>query len=242
MKTSTANAPAYANIKNHLLHQIETGELKPGDKVASENTLVNQFSVSRMTARRALTELQDEGVLIRTQGLGTFVADQKASGSMLEIRNIADEISERGHSYSSRILNLEARPASGYEAARFGVQEGSTLFFSRIVHCDNGTPLQLEERWVSAERVPDYLQQDFSQQTPNAYLSQVAPLTEADHMVEAVLPSHDQAQLLDMVETAPCLQVIRHTYSRNGMISLARLIHPGNRYRLGGHIQFNTPL
>lgn len=242
MKTTTANGPAYANIKNHLLHQIETGELKPGDKVPSENALVNQFSVSRMTARRALTELQDEGVLERTQGLGTFVADQKASGSMLEIRNIADEISERGHSYSNRILNLEARPASRYEAALFGVQEGSTLFFSRIVHCENDTPLQLEERWVSAERVPDYLQQDFSQQTPNVYLTQVAPLTEADHMVEAVLPEAEQAELLEMSANAPCLQVTRHTYARSGMISLARLTHPGNRYRLGGHIQFNNPL
>lgn len=236
MKNSSA--PAYAIIKNHLLNLIESGELTPGDKVPSENELVNQFSVSRMTARRALTELQDDDVLIRTQGLGTFVADKKASGSMLEIHNIADEIRERGNEYSSRVLALEAQPAGAYEATQFQVNKGSTLYFSRIVHYENDTPLQLEERWVSAERVPDYLEQDFNQQTPNAYLSKVAPLTEADHMVEAILPSDDQAEQLKMLQTAPCLQVTRHTYSRSGMISLARLIHPGNRYRLGGHIQF----
>ena len=90
--------------------------------------------------------------------------------------------------------------------------------------------------------MPDYLQQDFSQQTPNVYLTQVAPLTEADHMVEAVLPEAEQAELLEMSVNAPCLQVTRHTSARSGMISLARLTNPGNRYRLGGHIQFNNPL
>lgn len=233
------NTPAYVTIKKHLLQLIESGELSAGSKVPSENELVNQFSVSRMTARRALTELQDEGILVRTQGLGSFVADQKASGSMLEIRNIADEIHSRGHAYASVVLTLEARPASAYEAAIFQISVGSTLFFSRIVHFENAIALQLEERWVSAARVPDYLNQDFSQQTPHAYLSEVAPLTEADHLVEAVLPSQYQAEQLSIQVTEPCLRVTRHTHSRSGMISLARLLHPGSRYRLGGHLQFS---
>lgn len=232
------SAPAYVTIKNHLLGLIESGELKPGDKVPSENALVNQFTVSRMTARRALAELQDEGVLVRTQGLGTFVAEPKASGSILEIHNIADEITQRGHRYSNDVVLLEERAAGPQEAQLFKVAEGSPLYFSRIVHFENEEALQLEERWISPQLVPDYLQQDFSQQTPNAYLMQVAPLTEADHLVEAVLPTGNQALLLDIEAVTPCLLVTRQTYSRQGMVSYARLMHPGHRYRLGGHIDF----
>ncbi len=89
--------PRYAQIKSHLLQQIEQGELPPGTKVASENRLSEQFGVSRMTAKRALDDLADAGFLIRSQGLGTFVADSRPMSSMLQIRNIADEIRERGH-------------------------------------------------------------------------------------------------------------------------------------------------
>ena len=60
--------PQYARIKTALRERIEHGELSPGDRVPSENQLLAEFAVSRMTARRALLELADEGLLQRIQG------------------------------------------------------------------------------------------------------------------------------------------------------------------------------
>lgn len=228
----------FARIKAIITEQIENGEIQPGDQVASENVLAERYQVSRMTARRALTELVDEGILMRTQGLGTFVSDHRPMSSMLTIRSINDEIEQRGHEYSNKVLQQNKINTNDTQAAWLGVPAGSEVFHIRIVHYENGHPLQLEDRLVNPALAADFLKQDFGRITANQYLSKVAPLTEADHIVEAVLPNESEAQLLVIEQTQPCLKVCRRTYSAKGIVSYANLLHPGNRYRLGGHLDY----
>jgi len=233
--------PRYMEIKNYLLEQIEHGLLVAGSKVASENKLSAQFSVSRMTARRALDELADAGVLSRSQGLGTFVADPRPMSSMLEIRNIADEIQSRGHTCIVEVVMLEELAATEEQAAWLNLTFPQTVFHSVLVYFENQQAIQFEDRYVNPLLVPDYLKQDFTAITPNEYLSKVAPLTEADHIVEAVLANSAAAlkvaQHMDIAGDAACLKVTRRTFSKHGVVSMASLIHPGDRYRLGSHIQ-----
>lgn len=233
--------PRYQVIKNHLLQKIETGELAPGTKVASENQLSEQFQVSRMTARRALKELSDAGFLFRSQGLGTFIADARPMSSLLEIRNIADEIRERGHLCSQKVLNQESVLANQQQANWLGVAGNSKIFHSCILYYEDDLAVQYEDRYVNPKLAPDYLSQDFTEITPNHYLSQVAPLTEADHIVEAVtagaLLKKEVLLKMNMLASSPALKVSRRTFSDKGIVSIASLIHPGDRYRLGGHIQ-----
>ena len=233
--------PRYIRIKSALLDDIENGALTPGDQVESENQLAQRFAVSRMTARRALSELVDEGILARSQGLGTFVSDSRPMSSMLTISSIQDEIKARGHVYSSNVLALEQYRAGPVQARWLGVMPDSIIYYSSIVHLENTQPVQLENRWVNPVWAPEYLSQDFSRVTANEYLSNVAPLTEADHTVEAVLPGADIAQVLSISPTQPCLQIHRRTFSNKGIVSVATLTHPGNRYRLGGHLNFSAP-
>ncbi|GAB3279432.1 histidine utilization repressor [Parahaliea aestuarii] len=228
--------PQYARIKEALRRRIEHAELRPGDRVPSENQLVAEFGVSRMTARRALLELADEGLLQRTQGLGSFVADLRPMSSISQIRNIAEEIRQRGHHHSCRVIALDELPAPPELAAHMGLVEGELLYHSVLVHLEDALPLQWESRHVTASLAPGYLQQDFSQTTPSAYLSAVAPLAEADQTVEAVLPEAPVAEALAMAPGEPCLKITRRTFSHRGVVSLAQLLHPGNRYRLGSHI------
>lgn len=236
--SAQGNEPRYVAIKRHIRQQIESGNWPVHFQVPSENQLAQDFGVSRMTARRALTELTDEGVLMRSQGLGTFVAEPVPAGSLLEVRNIADEVSARGHSYSSQVLELEELPASSDVAGALGLPEGARVYHSIIVHCDNDLPIQWEERYTNPVLAPEYLQQDFSATTPNAYLSRVAPLTEADTTVEAVAAMEDIAKALQIDSGSACLQIWRRTKSSTGTVSFARLVHPGNRYRLGAQLRF----
>ncbi len=234
----TGSQPRYAAIKAHIRAQIESGEWPAHFRVPSENQLAQDFNVSRMTARRALSELTDEGVLIRSQGLGTFVAEPVPAGSLLEVRNIADEVAARGHSYSNRILKLEQTTASTEVAVALGLAEGAAVFHSIIVHLDNDLPIQFEERYTNPTLVPEYLQQDFSAATPNEYLTRVAPLTEVDTTVEAIGADESVGSALDIKPGAACLQIWRRTKSSAGTVSFARLVHPGNRYRLGAQLRF----
>lgn len=238
ISASTAPQPRYAAIKAFICAQIESGDWPANHRVPSENQLADQFGVSRMTARRALTELTEAGVLMRSQGLGTFVAESRPSGSLLEVRDIAEEISSRGHDYEGRVLLLEQAPASEQVALALGLAVGSPVFHSVVVHCDNGVPLQWEERFTNPALAPDYLQQDFCSGTPSAYLHRVQPLTEADTSVEAINAEADIAGPLEISAGDACLLVQRRTSSGSGGVSLARLVHPGKRYRLGAQLKF----
>ena len=85
-------APLYQKVKDHILKQIERGDLVPKSRVPSENELVAALKVSRMTANRALKEFAAEGMLVRVAGVGTFVAEAQTKGHLVEVRNIAEEV------------------------------------------------------------------------------------------------------------------------------------------------------
>ena len=89
-------------MKDHILENIRSGDWAPGARVPSENELVEHFSISRMTANRALRELTADGFLSRVPGVGTFVREQPPRSSLLELRNIAEEIAARGHVHRHR--------------------------------------------------------------------------------------------------------------------------------------------
>ncbi|AQP99493.1 MULTISPECIES: histidine utilization repressor [Pseudoalteromonas] len=230
--------PKFAQIKQFIVDKIRSATWQENQRVPSENELASQFSVSRMTARRALSELTEAGILTRSQGLGTFVATFKSQSSLLEIKNIADEVKERNGNYTCNVLILESINAVAPIAIALGVEIDSVVYRSVLVHNENDSPLQLEERFVNPALASGYLQQDFTALTPHEYLSSVAPLTQARHTVEAIMPNSEMCQWLNLYNEEPCLQVIRRTWSIHGIVSFARLVSPGSKYRLGGHLTF----
>ena len=104
-----------------------------------------------------------------------------------------------------------------------------------MVHYENEIPVQIEDRCVNAAVAADYLQQDYTVTTPHAYLSKVAPLTEGEHIVEAVQATAEEGRLLQLQAAEPCLLIRRRTWSTAHIVSSARLLFPGTRYRLQGH-------
>src|SRR5690606_38136241 len=101
-RKSAGPVPHYRRIKEHIVRHIEAGEWRAGDQVPSESTLVKQLKVSRMTVNRALRELTHEGLLVRVQGTGTFVAERRPLFNLVELRNIAEEIASRGQRHWPR--------------------------------------------------------------------------------------------------------------------------------------------
>jgi len=226
--------PRYQQLKEMIIERISTGELKPLDRVPSENELVESMKVSRMTANRALRELNDEGYVERVAGRGTFVADLRARSNVLEVHNIADEIAQRGHQHSSKVLRASRQRARGELASALHVEQGMEVFHLLLVHYENNLPLQVEDRHVLASFAPDCLDQDFSLITPSAYLTGISPLAEAEQIVRARNPNAAIRQALQMDDAEPCLEILRRTWSLDRPVTLARLHHPGNRFELSG--------
>lgn len=230
--TDGEGAPAYERIKRIVSERIRAGAWVEGDRLPSEHQLVAALGVSRMTVNRALRELADTGAIMRSAGVGSFVAQAKAASSLLEVRNIADEVQRRGHRHSTRLVSLAAESAAERPFAADSTTD--RVYRSVIVHHEDGTPIQLEDRLVNPAYVPEYLDQDFTAFTPNDYLSRVAPLTRTELVIEAVLPTAEQAALLGIEPAAPCLQILRRTWSADGLVSIVRLTQPGARSRLEG--------
>jgi len=169
--------------------------------------------------------------------VGTFVAQLHRISSTLTVRDVHDEIAERGHRHEAVLHRLEALRATAEQAAEFELPAGTELFHSVIVHLENGVAIQCEDRLVNPASAPDYMSLDFSQTTPTHYLLQVAPLSEARYTIESTLPSESEAKLLGISRRDPCLVVKRSTLSRGRIVTTVRLTHPGSRYLLQGSFQ-----
>ena len=235
-----ATKPRYQQLKDLIIDRIATGELGPRDRVPSEYELVESMNVSRMTANRALRELNDEGYVDRIAGRGTFVSDFRSQSHLVEVQNIADEIAARGHRHSSALLRQSRQRVRGEIARALRVEQGTEIFHLLLVHYENGVPVQVEDRHVLASFAPDCLEQDFESVTPSAYLSSIAPLQEADHIVRAAMPNAAIRSHLHMDDDEPALVVIRRTWSRGRPVTFTRLHHPGSRYELTGRLETKT--
>ncbi len=231
---SVQSKPRYQQLKDLIIQRISTGDLRPNDRVPSENELVEAQSVSRMTANRALRELNAEGYVKRIAGRGTFVSDFRSQSHVLEVQNIADEIAARGHTHSCQVLRQSRQRARGEIAEALHVDQGVSVFHLLLVHFENETPIQIEDRHVLADFAPACLEQDFQRVTPSAYLTSVSPLQEAEQVVRAQSPNAAVRKRLQMDDDEPSLVVIRRTWSNGRPVTFARLHHPGSRYELAG--------
>lgn len=234
---ATPAIPAYEQVKAFIRGRISSGQWKPGDPVPSEAALMQQFGISRMTVNRGLRELAGEGLVTRVQGSGTRVAQLHRISSRLTIRDIHEEVAERGHVHGTRVLLVAKEKASAAMAQSLGLKTGGAVFHSLLVHLENGVAIQYEDRYVNPAAAPDYLKTDFTQVSPTLHLLQHAPLTEASYSIEACLPTAEEAKQLGIKRSEPCLAMMRRTVSGGHVASVARLVYPGSRYSFAGQFQ-----
>lgn len=234
--TSDQSLSIGQRLRRYVLGMIESGVWAEGDRVPSEPQLAEQLGISRMTVHIALRDLAAEGHLIRRQGAGTFVAPRKSESTVMELRNIKDEIETRGNRHSVDIRVLETVNSDLGLATEMGIAPGSLLYHSVIVHRENGNPLQIEDRFVSPQFAPDYLSQDFTKVTPNEHLMSIGPLEEVEHVIQAIPADKTAATLLEMKEGEAVLLIRRRTWSKGMIVTSARLRHPGARFSLAARV------
>lgn len=229
---SEPQRPLYETLKDHVRGRVESGEWPAGHRVPSENEFVEMLGVSRMTVNRALRELATEGLLLRIQGKGSFVAPKKRSSLFQGVPNIADEIGARGGAHSAQIILLQEEVCGPELAEVLEVETGTRVAHSVIVHREDELPIQIEDRFVHLRFAPDYGAQNFTLVTPNSYLSAVAPIVRAEQVIEAISATPWECKLLAIAKSEPCLLVRRRTWCESGVVSTVRLLYPGSRYRL----------
>ena len=227
----------YEQVKAFVTHKILDGSWPAGHRLPSEHELVAQFGISRMTINRALRELVEQGRIVRIAGVGSFVAENKRQSTLLRIANIASEIRQRGHDYRCQFLAAERIAVAPDVAVWLDLAPGESVFHTVCLHLENEVPVQLEDRHVNPQAVPAFLDQDFTAVQPSEYLVRNVPFDEIEHVVDAVLPSAEQAERLAMSAHEPCLLLTRRTWNRGTPVTMVRCLHPASRYRLGSRFR-----
>jgi GntR family histidine utilization transcriptional repressor len=192
-----------------------------------------------MTVNRAMRELTVAGIIVRRQGVGSFVSKTKPQSALLEMRDIAEEIEARGNRHSAEMKVLETITLEKPDAETVGMRAGLRVFHSLIVHRENGNPVQLEERWIDPAVFPNYTNVDFSKVTPYRYLRRSVEATEIEHIIHAVVPNPQARELLEVPEGEPCLLLFRRTWAGNTLATSSQFLFPGSSYALGSRYRLD---
>jgi GntR family histidine utilization transcriptional repressor len=226
--------PQFALIKQFLEQQIKSGQWPPGTRIPTEHSLTDTFSVSRMTARRAVKELADAGLLTRTPGKGTFVSKPETDPPVFKIEDVITKVQAAG-TYSHRVLSMDAIQATSEIAHLMQVQTNTVIFQLTIVHLNQDRPVQLQSLCVNCSFAPALLKQKFTKITPDAYLNWLCLPSKTDYQLKAVVPSASQrlALALTSQDSPLCMQLSRRHWVGADVVSFSTHLHPADDYYLG---------
>lgn len=253
----TKAVPAYQRIKSAILDNIHSGKWQAGEAISTEMALAKEFGVSRMTVNRALKELSQERVLERRQGSGTFVAQQQFNHTFVEVRNIAQDLKTANRNYQVHVVSKRIITASMLDDEmrdKFNIDEefvvsdlkdsisttdsneAAILYEVKIIHFADGQPIQFEERWVDATKVPDFIEQDFNVVNTSDYLIAKSPLERGSYIIQALAAPEEIAKALQIPVQSPTLVLRRRTYSAGQVLTFVKMWHAGDRYQFAGEL------
>jgi GntR family transcriptional regulator, frlABCD operon transcriptional regulator len=152
---NSSSRPLYSQLMQNILNAIETGVYNPGEKLPNEADLCEIYGVSRITVRRAIQELAEEGYLERKQGKGTFITRTKLARELISVDGFTDFSMKIGKNPSKRILACDEIAATPSIAESLQLEVGSpVLKLERIMFIDN-EPFLIDVAHYSLERFPN---------------------------------------------------------------------------------------
>lgn len=222
--------PLHQKIRDDIEQQIRSGALKPGDRIPFEHELMAQYGVSRMTVNKALSPLDEAGLIERRKRAGSFVRLPRLDSTVLDIPDIQHEITARGETYRFELLSYAIRNAStGEEHELAG--NGKVLVLTGL-HFASAKPLAHERRLINLGAVPDAETIDFTRQSPGHWLLGVVPWTHVENQISAAPAEAPIARHLHIDTGAACLVVERRTWRGPERITTVRQVFDGGAYRL----------
>lgn len=227
--------PLYYRVYRLIAEEIASGALRPGDRLPAERVIGERLGVSRVTVRRALSALAEDGLVKSSTGRGSFVA---SPGPVGEPPNALLSFSElgaaRGLVVSSRVLRAETRPASIDEADVFRIAPGLQIFELERLRMLSDVPVAINVNRIPVARAPEISTLDFSGGISLYAVLQdhgIVP-TRADFAIQALAADERQSALLETDLSAPVLFAEHKTFDQRGsLVELGRTVYRGDRYR-----------
>ena len=230
-QTSRDGQPAYRRIQSSIRQRIERGSLKPGDVVESERELAKVHDVSLMTARHALADLAQEGVVERRHGAGTFVSPPKINFNKL--MSYTEQMAGRGLVARSKIISSSVTNTAHEIAARLGLSASARLIKIERVRQAGDEPFALEICYLSYAEFSGLLESPLDRSSLFTALSNEygVEIAYADEEIDATAADVRTAELLALPRGAPLLRMRQLIFSKTGKATVYVL----GLYRSGRH-------
>ena len=180
--------PLYYQLKESILNAVKNKDFEVGERLPSERELAEYHNISRMTVKKAVDILVDNGYLIRKQGSGTFVTDYQQSYSISPLLSFTKEMEKKGLNYTTKILSFtEIKDQNA--AAKMNLNPNAILFKLERLRLIENKPFLLENTYLAADNFSDLKKEDLE----NNSLFQIIKekyniqLSNAEAEVEAVI-------------------------------------------------------
>ncbi|MCH7666842.1 MAG: GntR family transcriptional regulator [Acidobacteria bacterium] len=231
--------PLYYQLATLVREKIASREYRPGDQIPPESKLVSSYGVSRMTVRQAMAGLEEEGLIRKEPGRGTFVSDTATSGGDLELDRSIEDLISMGQATSVQLLELRETDASAREALDLKMPEGTPVLRCKRLrllgnqpycYIVNHVPIEIgrripESNWHSGS-VLKFIEDELG-----------IPLRVAKQRVRATLADANLAQSLDTRIGAPLLLVDYHIRTdEDRPVEMAELYYRSDLYSFTLHL------
>ena len=227
-RSTTDSTPLYLQLANNLRDHIAEGGIEPGRALPSERDLSVLTGMSRVTVRKGLDRLIEEGLLFRRQGSGTFVANRiEAPGGALS--SFSDDARLRGEDPGVIWMIKGHATSTEEEASQLGLATGDRVARLGRIRLSGGEPLAIEHAVVPAEVLPD-----LSVLGDSLYAALEAcgrrPVT-GTQRIRASLATPTEAGMLNIPERSEVLRIERLTRDATGRpVEFTRSAYRGDRF------------
>ena len=226
--------PLYRQLETLLREDIETGKLPAGSKLPTENELVAMYSVSRVTVRKALDELSQQGYLERRSGKGTYVAEMKLQRTLDGVTSFTTICREMGCIPGGKTVRRSIELASEKEARQLGVPEDSQILSMERVRYADGQPVVLE----LTKFTEDFLflmNEDLTDRSLYELLNEKRGIrfTKSIKTVDIVYANSQEAEFLGVAKGYPLLRIESVAEDETGAVRhLSKQLCIGDKFKL----------
>jgi GntR family transcriptional regulator len=230
-----SSLPLHQQLYEILRRKILQDEWQVGDMIPPEPELMERYDLSRITVRRGLNRLANEGLIYRQQGRGSFVAERTLEQGLTRIVSFTEDMNQRSLIPRTEVLFSDLVPAPDDVAERLGLQPGVEMARLERLRIANDEPLSIEESFLAHSYCPGILDEDFADSSLRESLDANfgIRIVRAKQIIRAVRASTRQARLLAITARSPLLFVERVSYSQqNQPVEFLRIYYRGDRYSL----------
>jgi GntR family transcriptional regulator len=230
--------PRYQQIIDYYRSLIESGKLVEGFKMPTEEEMCNQFNVSRITIRRALDGLMQDGYIFKQQGKGSFVTTKRTDIQLNHLQGFNEEMRALGYEPSSKLISMEIVNPTEAIANALGINVTQKIYFIIRLRCADGMPMAIERVHLPFYRFPGIEHEDLTKSLYETFKQKYGcELTKAEQFIKAGSASDEDAELLDIKPGKPVLLISRSTFERSGKpFEYVQSTYRGDKY------QFNVTI